>query len=110
MKKFFGLQKNIFLLGLISFFNDLSSEMILSVLPGFFTSVLKTGAASLGLVEGIADAGTNFIKIYAGSLSDRIQKRKPFIVSGYLLSVITRPIYLLASSVGGVIGIRFSID
>ncbi len=108
MKKIFGLQKNIFLLGVVSFLNDLSSEMILSVLPAFFTSVLKAGAASLGLVEGVAEAGANFIKIYAGSLSDKIQKRKPFIVSGYLLSVITRPIYLLVSSVAGVVGIRLA--
>jgi len=108
MKKIFGLQKNIFLLGIVSFFNDLSSEMILSVLPAFFTSVLKAGAASLGLVEGIADAGANFIKIYAGGLSDKIQKRKPFIVLGYFISVITRPVYLLASSVGGVVGLRLT--
>lgn len=108
MRKIFGLQKNIFLLGIVSFLNDLSSEMILSVLPAFFTSVLKAGAASLGLVEGIADAGANFIKIYAGGLSDKIQKRKPFIFSGYFLSVIIRPIYLLISSVGGVVGIRLA--
>ena len=108
MKKIFGLQKNIFLLGIVSFLNDLSSEMILSVLPAFFTSVLKAGAASLGLVEGVAEAGANFIKIYAGSFSDKIQKRKPFIVLGYSLSVITRPIYLLISSVGGVVGVRLA--
>ncbi len=108
MKKIFGLEKNIFLLGIVSFFNDLSSEMILSVLPAFFTSVLKAGAASLGLVEGIADAGANFIKIYAGGLSDKLQKRKVFIVGGYLLSVVTRPVYLLISSVVGVIGIRLT--
>lgn len=108
MKKIFGLQKNIFLLGVVSFLNDLSSEMILSVFPAFFTSVLKAGAASLGLVEGIAEAGANFIKIYAGGLSDKIQKRKPFIVLGYSLSVITRPIYLLISSVAGVVGIRLA--
>jgi MFS family permease len=108
MKKIFGLQKNIFLLGVVSFLNDLSSEMILSVLPAFFTSVLKAGAASLGLVEGVAEAGANFIKIYAGSFSDKIQKRKPFIVLGYSLSVITRPIYLLVSSVAGVVGIRLA--
>lgn len=108
MKKIFGLEKNIFLLGVVSFFNDLSSEMILSILPAFFTSALKAGAASLGLVEGIAEAGANFIKIYAGHLSDKISKRKPFIVSGYLLSVITRPFYLITSSVGGVIGIRLT--
>ncbi len=106
MKKIFGLEKNIFLLGVISFFNDFSSEMILSVFPAFFTSVLHAGAASLGLVEGIAEAGANFIKIYSGRLSDKIQKRKPFIVLGYLLSVATRPIYPFVSTILGVIGLR----
>lgn len=47
--------RNIFLIGVISFFNDLSSEMILSVFPAFFVSVLKAGASSLGLVEGVAE-------------------------------------------------------
>jgi MFS family permease len=107
MKKIFGIQKNIFLLGLVSFFNDLSSEMILSIFPAFFTSVLKTGAASLGLVEGIADGAANIIKVYAGSFSDRIQKRKPFMFAGYALSVAIRPFYILMNAVPGVAGLRF---
>jgi len=105
-RRFFGLEKNIFLLGLVSFFNDLSSEMILSVFPAFFTTVLKTGAASLGLVEGIAEGASNIIKIYAGRLSDKIQKRKLFITLGYSLSVAIRPFYIFMGSVFGVAGLR----
>lgn len=108
MKKFFGLEKNVFVLGLVSLFNDLSSEMILSIFPAFFVSVLKSGAASLGLVEGIADAASNFIKIYSGRLSDKIQKRKIFVVLGYSLSTLTRPFYILAGTVLGVLGIRLT--
>jgi len=100
--------RNVALLGLTSFFNDLSSEMVLAIFPAFFTSVLKAGAGSLGLVEGLADGAANIIKIYAGRFSDKIQKRKPFMVLGYGLSVATRPVYLLVSSVSGVIGIRFT--
>lgn len=100
--------RNVFFLGLTSFFNDLSSEMVLAIFPAFFTSVLKAGAGSLGLVEGLADGAANIIKIYAGRFSDEIQKRKPFMVLGYGLSVVTRPIYLFVSSVGGVVGIRFA--
>ena len=100
--------RNVFLLGLTSFFNDFSSEMVLSIFPAFFTSVLKAGAGSLGLVEGLADGAANVIKIYAGRFSDKIQKRKPFMIFGYGLSVATRPAYLLASSVAGVVGIRFT--
>ncbi|HAT68762.1 MAG: hypothetical protein A2481_00975 [Candidatus Yonathbacteria bacterium RIFOXYC2_FULL_47_9] len=100
--------RNVSLLGLTSFFNDFSSEMILAIFPAFFTSVLKAGAGSLGLVEGFADGAANIIKIYAGRLSDSTQKRKPFMVAGYALSVVTRPVYLLVSSVGGVVGLRFA--
>ena len=100
--------RNVTLLGLTSFFNDFSSEMVLSIFPAFFTSVLKAGAGSLGLVEGFADGAANIIKIYAGRLSDATQKRKPFMVVGYALSVVTRPVYLLTASVGGVLGLRFA--
>jgi len=104
--KIFGLQKNVFFLGLTSFFNDFSSEMILSILPAFFISILRSGAESLGLVEGIAEAASDFMKIYSGKLSDKIHRKKIFAVLGYSLSVATRPFYLLVSSVGGVIGLR----
>lgn len=100
--------RNVFLIGLTSFFNDMSNEMVLSIFPAFFTSVLKAGAGSLGLVEGLADGAANIIKIYAGRHSDRIQKRKPFMIFGYGLSVMVRPLYIFASSVGGVIGIRIT--
>lgn len=107
-KKIFGFPKNIFLLGLTSFFNDFSSEMVVSVFPAFFTSVLKTGAASLGLVEGIADGASNIFKIYSGHLSDKLQKRKFLVVIGYALSLVTRPFYLFAASVPSVLGLRFA--
>jgi MFS family permease len=105
-KKILGLNRNIFTLGLTSFFNDFSNEMILSAFPAFFTSVLKSGAASLGLVEGLADGAANFLKIYSGRLSDKIQKRKIFILIGYGLSVIIRPFYILTGSVSAVLGLR----
>ncbi|MBI4120732.1 MAG: MFS transporter [Parcubacteria group bacterium] len=98
--------KNVVLLGLVSFFNDLSSEMVLSVMPAFFVSVLKTGAGALGLVEGIADAASNIIKIYSGRLSDKLQRRRIFLFLGYSLSVATRPFYLLAGSVAHVAILR----
>lgn len=100
--------RNVLLLGLTSFFNDFASEMVLSVFPAFFTSVLRSGAGALGLVEGVADGAANIVKIYAGRFSDRMQKRKPFIVVGYTLSTLTRPLYLAVSSVGGVLGLRFA--
>lgn len=105
-ERVFGLPKNIFLLGLTSFFNDFSSEMIFSIFPAFFTSVLQAGAASLGLVDGIAEAASNFFKAYSGNLSDRFQKRKALVVSGYTLSVLTRPFFMLISTVSGALSLR----
>jgi len=101
-----GLPKNIFFLGLTSFFNDFSSEMVFSVFPAFFTSVLRAGAGALGLVDGIAEGLSNFFKIYSGALSDKFQKRKFLVVSGYALSVVTRPFYVLAATVSGALGLR----
>jgi len=105
-KRFLGLNRNIFMLGITSFFNDLSNEMILASFPAFFASVLKTGAASLGLVEGVADGAANFLKIYSGNLSDRINRRRIFIFFGYTLSVIVRPFYMFAGAVAPVLGLR----
>jgi MFS family permease len=104
--KIFGLQRNVFFLGLTSLFNDFSSEMIYAVFPAFFISVLKAGAASLGLVDGVAESVSDLFKIYSGNLSDRFQKRKPLIVAGYVLAVITRPFYIVFQTVAGALGLR----
>ncbi len=101
-----GLPRNIFFLGLTSLFNDFSSEMVFAVFPAFFTAVLKAGAASLGMVDGIAEGLSNFLKIYSGNLSDKLQSRKPLVVAGYVLSVLTRPFYIFVSTVAGALGLR----
>jgi hypothetical protein len=80
-----GLQKNVFFLGLTSLFNDFSSEMVFAVFPAFFISVLKAGAASLGLVDGIAESISDFFKIYSGNLADRFQKR-PIRINSHSIS------------------------
>ena len=106
-ERLLGLPRNIFLLGITSLFNDLSSEMVYAVFPAFFTTVLGAGASSLGLVDGVAEAASNLFKIYSGSLSDRLQMRKPLVVAGYFLSVLTRPFYALAATVPDALGLRF---
>lgn len=104
--RIWGLPKNIFLLGLTSLFNDFSSEMVFSVFPAFFTTALKAGARSLGLVDGVAEGLSNLFKIYSGNISDRFQRRKTLVVAGYVLSVLTRPFYVFVSAVGGALGLR----
>lgn len=106
MKKLFGVEKNVFFMGLVSFFNDCSNEMIVSIFPAFFSSVLKSGAASLGFIEGVADGLSNLAKVFAGRFSDRTQQRKKLALLGYMLSVATRPFYLVSSVAGHVLGIR----
>jgi MFS family permease len=81
--------------------------MLFSVLPAYFIVVLKAGAASLGLVEGISEGCSNLIKIYSGHLSDKLHRRKIFVVTGYALSVMTRPLYSAVSHVPSTFSLRF---
>ncbi len=85
--------KNITLLGVVSFLNDFSSEMILPILP-FFLATLGADTVLIGLVGGIRDSITSFLKIFFGYLSDKIGKRKIFVYGGYLLSALFK--FLLA--------------
>src|SRR3989344_4638931 len=106
LRKLFGVEKNVFFMGMVSFFNDFSNEMIVSVFPAFFSSVLKSVAASLGLIEGVADGLSNITKIFSGRLSDKLQKKKLLALLGYVLSGATRPFYLVSSAAAHVFGIR----
>jgi len=90
MKRFFGLIPNVFFLGLVSLFNDFSSEMVYAVMPAFLTLVLGAPPFLVGLLEGFADALASFLKIFAGWFSDRIGRRKIISVFGYSLSTATR--------------------
>ncbi|MDO8429775.1 MAG: MFS transporter [bacterium] len=89
-KKIFGLQKNVFSLGIVSLFNDFSAEMMYSVMPGFLTVVLGAPPVFVGFIEGFADALASTLKIYFGWFSDKIGKRKILAISGYTISVSTR--------------------
>lgn len=106
-KTFFKLPKNVIFLGVVSFFNDLSSDMIFPFIPIFLTSVLGASAAFVGLVEGVADATASVLKIISGRLSDRFKVRKPFAVFGYSLSAIAKPILSMATAPWHVLAVRF---
>lgn len=85
-------------LGIVSFFADVSSEMLYPITPIFLTSVLGASMASLGLIEGFAEAIASLLKTYSGTWSDNISKRKPFIVTGYFLAAVAKPFIGVASS------------
>lgn len=86
------LHPTILKLGLVSFFADISSEMLYPITPIFLTTVLGASMTSLGVIEGCAEAVASLLKTYSGVWSDKISKRKPFIFFGYLLAALAKPL------------------
>lgn len=106
-RKIWGLHHNIFFLGLVSLFTDVSSEMIFTLVPLFVTNVLGAGALVVGLIGGISESFDAVFRIFSGRLSDRFRRRKVLAVLGYGFSTVVKPFMLLASVWGGVLAIRF---
>lgn len=103
-----GISRNVFVLGLVSFFQDISSEMIYPLLPLFLATVVRADKAIIGLIEGVAESTASVSKVFSGFLSDRLRKRKSPTFWGYFLSVVTRPFLYLSTSWSHVLGIRFA--
>ncbi|MFX0188601.1 MAG: MFS transporter [Candidatus Hodarchaeota archaeon] len=89
-KMIFGVSFPVFIMGLVSFFTDVSSEMIQSILPLFILSIGGT-VLILGLIAGVTTAISNILKGVTGWTSDKINKRKPFVVAGYTISNLSKP-------------------
>jgi MFS family permease len=79
---------------------DISSEMIHGLLPVFLVTVIGAGATSIGLIEGAGEGLALITRVFSGYLSDRLDRRKGLIVSGYLLGTLTKPLFALAAGVG----------
>jgi len=105
---FKGITLNVFLLGIVSLLNDVSSEMVYPLLPIFLKSVLKAGTTFIGVIEGIAETTASILQIFAGWLSDRWAVRKPIVVFGYSISSLARPILSVAKAPWQVLIIRFA--
>lgn len=88
--------KNVFAMGATSFFNDISSEMIYPALPFFLTATLGVSVDIIGLIEGIAQLTSNFLRIFSGYISDKVGKRKPFVLGGYTVSTTAKVLFGLA--------------
>ena len=101
------LPPDILALGFVSLFMDISSEMIHSLLPVFMVSVLGASATAVGLIEGIAEATAQIVKIFSGTVSDWIGRRKLLAILGYGLAAATKPLFPLAASLGWVLAARF---
>ncbi|MBI5203875.1 MAG: MFS transporter, partial [Nitrospirae bacterium] len=106
-KKIIGLEKNVFFTGLVSFFMDFSSEMIYPLVPIFLSSVLGVNKSIIGLIEGIAESTASLLKVFSGWFSDRIGRRKIFMLAGYGISTLSRPIIALSALWGHVLVFRF---
>jgi MFS family permease len=98
--------RNVVRLGYVSLFTDVSTEMILGVLPLFIVQDLGGTTAALGLIEGVAEASNNIFRVFAGILSDRIGRRKPLVLLGYGLSTVAKPLFALANTVGQAFTVR----
>lgn len=97
----------IWTLGIASLFMDSSSELIHSLMPVFMSTVLGASMATIGVIEGVAEATASITKVFSGAISDHFRKRKLPTVLGYALAALTKPIFPLASSIGWVFGARF---
>ncbi|MEI6757574.1 MAG: MFS transporter [Chlorobium sp.] len=106
-KKLFGFSKNVFFAGLVSFFMDVSSEMIYPLVPLFLVTVLGVNKSTIGLIEGIAESTASLLKAFSGWFSDRIGKRKGLMLAGYSISTLSRPVIALAGSWQQVLASRF---
>lgn len=104
----FRLPRNVLVLGGISLLNDTASEMIYPLLPIFLTQTLGASAASLGLIEGVAESAVSLFKLFSGYLSDRLHRRKIWIGVGYAVSNAVRPLIALAGSWPAVLALRFA--
>ncbi|MDQ3441003.1 MAG: MFS transporter [Planctomycetota bacterium] len=102
------LPRSVKLLGWTSFLTDAASEAIYPLLPVFVTRVLGGSAVSLGIIEGAADAMSSILKIVAGRASDRSGQRRPFVIAGYTIAWLARPLVALASSWQHVFAVRLT--
>jgi MFS family permease len=101
-----ALPSGVVALGLVSLCMDASSEMIHAALPLFLTGVLGASVATLGWIEGAAEATASVVKVFAGAASDRLGRRKPLALLGYGLAALSKPLFPLAGGAGAVLAAR----
>jgi len=99
--------RNIYAFGITSFLNDTATEMAYWVLPAFLAS-LGAGPTQLGLIEGVAETVASLAKLFSGYLADRVPRRKPLVVGGYLVANAVKPILAVVTSWGQILFIRFA--
>jgi MFS family permease len=96
-----GITRNVIVLGLVSLFTDVASEMLYPLIPLFLVGTLGASPALLGVIDGIAEGGSSVLRWLAGAISDRFRRRKPFVTAGYTISALSKPVMGLAAIAGG---------
>jgi MFS family permease len=107
VKTIVALPRTVWLIGLISLVNDSSSEMLYPLIPLYLSSVLMAGPKALGMIEGVAEATASVLKLFSGVIVDRSRRAKPWIVFGYALAGLGRPLIAFVSSWPWLLAIRF---
>jgi MFS family permease len=102
------LPRNVWAVSLTSFFMDISSEMVINLLPLFLSNVLGVKTNIIGLIEGVAEATSSLLKLFSGWLSDKLKSRKWLAVLGYGISTLAKPFFLLANAWGTIAGARWA--
>jgi len=103
-----SLPRNVWAVSLTSFFMDISSEMVLNILPLFLANVLGVKTSVIGLIEGLAESTSSLLRLFSGWLSDKMRTRKWLAVIGYGISTIAKPFFYLASSWQGIALVRWT--
>ena len=106
-KKIWGLDSNVFFLGVVSFLTDISSEIIFTIVPLLLFNVLGATTLTIGAIGGVSESADAIFRIISGWFSDKAKKRKPLTLLGYGISTIAKPFMLLAASSGSVLAVRF---
>jgi len=101
------LPRNVWAVSLTSFFMDISSEMVINLLPLFLASVLGVKTNIIGIIEGVAEATASLLKLFSGWFSDRLGARKWLAVTGYGISALAKPFFYFANTWGAVAGARW---
>ena len=101
------LPRNVKIVAITSFLTDVSSEMVINILPLFLKNVLGVKTSIIGLIEGVAESTSSFVKLFSGWLSDKLKKRKLLAVLGYGISALSKPLFYFANSWGVVAAARW---
>ncbi len=103
-----NLPRNVWAVSLTSFFMDVSSEMVINILPLFLANVLGIKTNLIGVIEGVAEATASILKLFSGWLSDKLRARKWLAVLGYGLSALAKPFFYIAASWEAIAGVRWA--